>query len=111
MKMTCRKCGSDRLGIRFIEKGPHKAEVYCTACGAWQKRASPNEQRLFDRGDIKIEITIRAYTAEQMEELYDALIEALNSTFDPVVSNALSSALDYLEDKMEQEGTGNGQNR
>lgn len=111
MKMTCRKCGSDRLSIRFTAKGPHKAEIYCTVCGAWQKWASPDEQRLFDRGDIKLELTIRAYTAYQIEELYNALIEALNSTFDPVVSDALSGALGYLENKMEQEGPNYGQNR
>lgn len=111
MKATCRKCGSDRLSIRYVEKGPHKAEIYCTVCGAWQKWASPYEQRLFDRGDIKLDITIRAYTKEQVHELYSALVEALNSTFDPVVSDALSRALDYLENKMEQEETANGQNR
>lgn len=47
MRLTCRKCGSQNLGLRQNMKNPKAEDLLCLDCGAWQKFANADDRRIY----------------------------------------------------------------
>lgn len=96
MSYTCRKCGSENLGLRTNPKNQNATDLFCKDCGAWLKFANKDDVRLYSCESVRHDAVKKSAVKLEALPQYHFDRDDFTKAFEDVFNNRKTTIMDVV---------------